>query len=294
MAAGLTAFDRRSRRSFAGELSNMVRTRQSVVVGVDGSQPSAQAALWAAGEAAELLVPLRLVLVNDDPTRDPHARRVVHDLAERCRQSVEDLEITEEVVLGHPAEELVHRSSTARLVAVGTRGRGGFRETLLGSISAAVAAHAASPVVVVPGAPPRTSGPVVVGVDDSTSSRSALRFAFEAAQRRSCELVALQALPNFYFIPGPYDHPDRDELLAKAESSLTEQVAAHHADHPEVSVRNVVSNLPPAQALVEACARAQLLVVGHRGRGGFTGLLTGSVARSVLHHPPCPVAVVSG
>ncbi|SDX75224.1 Nucleotide-binding universal stress protein, UspA family [Saccharopolyspora shandongensis] len=272
----------------------MTRAKQSVVVGVDGSESSLQAALWAAAEAERLSVPLRVVLINNDPTRDPFAEEVVRDIADSCRRAVGELEITEEVAPGHPAEELVHRSASARLVVVGSRGQGAFRETLLGSISAAVATHASSPVVVVPGHDTATSGPVVVGVDDSTGSRKALRYAFDAADRRRSELVAVQALPNAYFIPGPYDHPDRDELLASAEKRLAEQVSACTDSYPQVVVRQVVSNIPPVRALREAAQHAQLLVVGHRGLGGFSGLLVGSVARGVLHHPPCPVAVVPG
>lgn len=261
------------------------------MVGVDGSGPSARAALWAADEAARLSVPLRLVLVNDDPAREPYAKEVVHDISNRCRHAVGDLAIDGEVAHGHPAEELVRRSASARLIVVGSHGYGAFRDALLGSISAAVATHASSPVVVVRGVAPK-SGPVVVGLDDSAGSRKALQFAFDAANRRGSELVAVQALPNAYFIPGPYSHPDRDELLAQAEHRLAEQVATPAETYPEVTVRRIVSNVPPVEALCEAGQHAQLLVVGHRGRGGFTGLLIGSVARGVLHHAPCPVAVV--
>ncbi|SDZ17284.1 Nucleotide-binding universal stress protein, UspA family [Saccharopolyspora shandongensis] len=272
----------------------MTRAKQPIVAGVDGSESSMQAALWAAGEAQLLSAPLLLVLVNNDPIRKPYAEEVVRDIGSRCQEAVTELEISEEVTYGHPAEELVHRSASARLVVVGSRGQGAFRDTLLGSTSAAVATHASSPVVVVPSDSADLPGPVVAGVDGSPGCRPALRFAFEIANRRRSELVALQALPNAYFIPGPYDHPDRDELLAHAKQQLTEQLSPLTASYPEVVVRQVVSNIPPVQALHEAAEHAQLLVVGHRGRGGFTGLLIGSVARGVLHHAPCPVAVVPG
>ncbi|MBB5157512.1 universal stress protein [Saccharopolyspora phatthalungensis] len=272
----------------------MTRTKQSVVVGVDGSESSLQAALWAAAEADRLSVPLHLIVINNDPSRDPYAKKVVADFSNRCRHAAGGIEITEEVVYGHPAEELVHRSASARLVVVGSRGQGAFRETLLGSTSAAVATHASSPVVVVPGGGTATSGPVVAGVDDSPGCRPALQYAFDAAKHRHSELVAVQALPNAYFIPGPYEHPDRDELLDLAQRGLAEQVSTFTGDYPEVAVRQVVSNIAPVQALLEAAQHAQLLVVGHRGRGGFAGLLVGSVARGVLHHAPCPVAVVPG
>lgn len=272
----------------------MERTEQSVVVGVDGSDSSAHAALWAVGEAVRLAVPLRLLLVNNDPIREAHAEAVVRDIANTCQRQADELEIAEEVGHGQPAEELVRRSTSAPLVVVGSRGQGAFRATLLGSTSAAVAAHSTCPTVVVPGTAPPASGPVVVGVDGSSGSRAAIRFAFEAASHRHVELVAVQALSTAYFIPGPYDHPDRDELLASAERELDAQVSTWSGDFPNVRSSRYVSNVPPVQALSEAARQAQLLVVGRRGEGGFTGLLQGSVSRGVLHHPPCPVAVVPG
>ncbi|MEU6268159.1 universal stress protein [Saccharopolyspora shandongensis] len=270
----------------------MAREEQSVVVGVDGSGASARAALWAAAEAVRLSVPLRLVLVSDDPTREPYAKELVHDIDARCRHAAGDLDIVDEVAYGHPAAELVHRSESARLLVVGSHGHGALRGALLGSISAAVAAHATSPVVVVRGVGPAKSGPVVVGVDDSPGSRTALHYAFDAANRRSSELVAVQALPNTYFTPGPHDGPDRDKLFTQAELRLAEQVSAWSDAYPEVAVRRIVSNVPPVTALCDAAQHAQLLVVGQRGRGGFTALRLGSVARGALHHAPCPVAVV--
>lgn len=64
----------------------MERAEQSTVVGVDGSHSSAQAALWAAAEAVRLAVPLRLILVNNEPDRESHAKAVVRDLSSSCRR----------------------------------------------------------------------------------------------------------------------------------------------------------------------------------------------------------------
>ncbi|KAA5834219.1 universal stress protein [Saccharopolyspora hirsuta] len=264
---------------------------RSVVVGVDGSPPSARAALWAGTEAARAGWPLHLVLVNDDPTRADHAERTVEDLVERCRRARPELPVTGEVADGHPARELVHRSETARLLVVGSRGHGAFREVLLGSISTTVAAHARCPVAVVRGAP-RNSGPVAVGVDDSPGSQVALRHAFDCATRRRAELVAVQALPDAYFTADVYPPLDPQEIRTRADLHLAEQLAGWCAEHPDVPVHRRVANQHPVAALCSAAESAQLLVVGHRGRGGFAGLLLGSVANGVLHHAPCPVAVV--
>ncbi|MBB5159759.1 universal stress protein [Saccharopolyspora phatthalungensis] len=269
----------------------MARSKQSVVVGVDGSESSVQAALWAAAEAARLAVPAHLVLVNDDPAREDFAKQAVRDIAERCHREYPELTITDEVAVGHPAEELVRRSDTAQLVVVGSRGHGVFRDALLGAISTSVAAHARCPVVVVRGHA-TVPGPVVVGVDNSPGSRIAVHYAFDAASRRQTDLVAVQALPDAYFTVGAYPAPDRQEIQNRADLHLAEQLSGWCADYPDVTVHREVANQHPVSTLCDAARQAQLLVVGHRGRGGFAGLLLGSVANGVLHHAPCPVAVI--
>ena len=91
----------------------MTRTEQPVVVGVDGSASSARAALWAATEAMRLAVPLRLVLVNDDPVREAHAAAIVGDIRTSCQRAERELEVADEVSFGHPprnccAERIPH------------------------------------------------------------------------------------------------------------------------------------------------------------------------------------------
>ncbi|GAA2795110.1 universal stress protein [Saccharopolyspora taberi] len=262
----------------------------SAVAGVDGSEQSVLAARWAAREADLRGLPLHLLLVNDDPARAPHCESALADATRACHEVAPELTVTAEITFGHPIEELVHISAHAPLLVVGSRGRGGFLDAVLGSVSSAVATHGECPVVVVRN--PADTGPVVVGVDNSRGSRFALAFAFDAAARRATGLVAVQALPDAYFHPGPFPHPDRDELRDSADRHLAEQLAGWSEQYPDVPVSRAATNEHPVAALREAAEGAQLLVVGHRGRGGFTGMLLGSVASGVLHHSPCPVAVV--
>ncbi|RKT87967.1 Nucleotide-binding universal stress protein, UspA family [Saccharopolyspora antimicrobica] len=263
----------------------MARTR-SVVVGVDGSPPSVRAALWAGAEAVRTGLPLHLLQVDGAP-----AGHTIDELTGKCRKAIPELVVTGEVTAGHPAQELVRRSAEAQLVVVGSHGHGAFREALLGSTSTSLAAHARCPVVVVRGEP-RTAGPVVVGVDDSPGSHAALQHAFDHAAHRRTELIAVQALPDAHFSADVYPAPDPREIRTRADLHLAEQLAGWCADYPDVPVHRDVANQHPVTALCHAAESAQLLVVGHRGRGGFAGLLLGSVAHGVLHHAPCPVAVV--
>lgn len=265
---------------------------QTVVVGVDGSEHSFRAASWAATEAGRRRAPLHVVIVNDDPARSDYVAKAVREAAERCRTQSPELEVTDEVVTGRPIEELVRRSHGAQMIVLGSRGNGGFTDAMLGSVSTAVATHGACPVVVVRGDISTAGGPVVVGLDDSPGGHAALGFAFGAAAARRSELLALQAWHEEGLLAVPLPPADREEIQGQIERSLVEQVAGWSDTYPDIAVRTVAQHGHPVAALADAARGAQLLVVGHRGRGGFSGLFLGSVASGVLHHSPCPVVVI--
>jgi nucleotide-binding universal stress UspA family protein len=172
-------------------------------------------------------------------------------------------------------------------VVVGSRGRGGMAGMLLGSVSWQVAAHAHCPVVVVRGhwrsAGGYAPGPVVVGTDGSPASDAVLGFGFEEAALRGAPLLAVCALAD---APGCLGGDLN--LQQDAEQAITR----HEKEHPEVAVQRQVAQGGARAALLAAAHDAQLLVVGSRGRGGIKGMLLGSVSQAVLHHAPCPVAVV--
>lgn len=134
---------------------------------------------------------------------------------------------------------------------------------------------------------------VVVGVDESEGAKEALRWAVREATRRGWSVTAVmawglldqhRAIGGDAFDPG-YGEEDAASALA---TIVTEAVGTEAAGTVE---RRAVCDLP-AQALVQAAADAQLLVVGARGLGGFRGLLLGSVSRHLLHHATTPVAIV--
>ncbi|MGW5643022.1 universal stress protein [Saccharopolyspora sp. NPDC003752] len=265
-----------------------------VVVGVDGSESSLTAAAWAAGEAdlrhAELV---HLVMVSGDPSRDDEAWEIVGPVAERTADRHPGLAVSSGVEPGEPADVLLQLSDAAELVVVGSRGRSTLAATLLGSVSAKVAAHAQCPVVVV--RDHRDSGAVVVGVDNSPHGGAALRYGFDAASRYGSELVAVQVWQDIEYAPVvPRMEYELADLRDEALRGVAEQLAGWTESYPDVPVRKVAQRGHPVAELAAAAEDARLLVVGHRGRGGFTGLLLGSVAAGVLHHASCPVAVVRG
>lgn len=141
-----------------------------------------------------------------------------------------------------------------------------------------------------PGTEPRSgSGRIVVGVDGSVPSEEALRWAIGQARLtdRPVEAVISWRVPVNYGV-GPLTGFDWEGDATSALSDTVAKVAGADADG--VSQRVVEGH--PAQVLLDAAAGAALLVVGSRGRGGFTGMLLGSVSQHVLAHAPCPVVVV--
>jgi nucleotide-binding universal stress UspA family protein len=133
----------------------------------------------------------------------------------------------------------------------------------------------------------RTEGDVVVGVDDSGLSASAIAFAFAQASRWDRPLVALHALPAGWgaFLSERVQLADLDE---RARAALAEALAGWQEKFPDVRVSQVISTDHPVRALRGAADRAGLLVLGSHGRDSV-----GSVSTTVLRIAPCTVAVVT-
>jgi len=139
-------------------------------------------------------------------------------------------------------------------------------------------------------------GGVAVGVDGSQSSITALRHAADEACLRKTALHVVRAW-TMRTVPRPADcPPGRVPSIVEYEEEARRRtqvlVDAELGESPPCEVRVHVVHAPSAQALVAASKFADLLVVGHRGRGGFGGLLLGSVAEQCVRHAHCPVLVV--
>ena len=177
------------------------------------------------------------------------------------------------------------------MFVVGNRGRGGFTGLLAGSVSMALAATSACPVVVHRGVP-TPEGTVVVGVDGSPDGEAAIGYAFEEARLRQAPLVAVHAWSDEVFDPAVAALLDRAGIEQREAAVLEEAMAPWQQKNPDVRVRTRLALDSAAGTLVGESGSAQLVVVGSRGHGGLAGLLMGSVSRAVVHHAHCPVAVV--
>ncbi|MEO9326980.1 universal stress protein [Gordonia aurantiaca] len=278
-----------------------------IVVGVDGSECSQMAVDWAVGACLREKRPLRVLsAVGTVPyayaptammTADvvmgamqADARRAVDAAVNHVRDLAPDLHVDGRVVGGTPQLALRHASGEAHKLVVGRRGLGGVRGLLLGSVSADAAAHAECPVVIV-GGPPPTVGPVVVGVDASPISVTAIAHAFAQADLLQTSVLAVHGIGITNAPLRGQDDTVVTNLRTEAEEMLGEMLAGFPEDYPDVKIERRVGMGSPAAEIVDAAATAQLVVVGTRGRGGFRGLLLGSTSRAVAQVAPCPVMV---
>jgi nucleotide-binding universal stress UspA family protein len=265
-----------------------------LAVGIDGSEASLEAVDWAADEALRHEVPL-LLLHAAAPDQDVSGW--VAAAAERAGNRAPAVRLSSEVLHGDAASALVGRGRNALALVLGSRGLGDLAGLLLGSVSLAVAAHADCPVVVVRGGREHREGRfgcVVVGVEDGEGSGTAVQFAFREAHVRRCRLAAVHAWGVPVGNPGP---PGLSGYALRARERPPAQVLADAVRGPaqryrDVAVSGQVVEGPARRALLDAAARADLLVVGARRRHGHVGLQLGLVNHGVLHHAPCPIAVV--
>jgi nucleotide-binding universal stress UspA family protein len=138
-------------------------------------------------------------------------------------------------------------------------------------------------------------GTIVVGVDGSSGSRQALRFAVEEARLRGARLRAVTAwhIPPVVYSGGYVPPLDRREFEESATAVGEKALAEVATDAGGLDVERLAAEGQAAQVLLDEAESAELLVVGSRGHGGFTGLLLGSVSQQCAHHARCPVVIVN-
>jgi nucleotide-binding universal stress UspA family protein len=138
---------------------------------------------------------------------------------------------------------------------------------------------------------------IVVGVDGSEGSKRAIEWAAAEARLRRTPLKLVSA----WYPPaalyggmgwGPMDGEFIDDLRTLAQRRLEDTCSELSTQLAGIEVERSVIEGAAATVLLDAATEAELLVVGTRGHGGFTGLLLGSVSQQCAHHSPCPVVIV--
>ncbi|HEY2127413.1 MAG TPA: universal stress protein [Streptosporangiaceae bacterium] len=274
-----------------------------IVAGADGSPESVQAVEWAAREAALRGTSLRIVAVASMPprmspnpaTHDTVAGHIEEDTAEALSAAASQAAAAapgvaiETTLLEHaaPATALADSGQDALMLVLGSRGAGGFRTLILGSVSRYAATHAACPVVVVREEATATPPQIVVGVHDRADSAAALGFAFEEAALRQARLVATHARSRSLL--GGHEEPPDEE-----QRTLDALLASWREKYPDVSASAEIIHGHPGRVLAGASARAELVVLGRHARGAGHRRSVGSVTHPVLHHAHGPVVSVPG
>lgn len=286
-------------------------TKYGILTGVDGSALSRAAVAWAAGEAAmrhehvTLMHVVAPVIVSWPVAgeqvaiakwQQDNAQDVLlqarNDLAAAAGGSC-PIEVRTEVQYSNVVHTLVDASKEARMVVVGSHGRGALGRFVLGSVSSGLAHHAHCPVAIVHAdetSPIDPGAPVLLGIDGSPASKAATAFAFEEAAGRGVPLVALHAWSDVGVFP--MLGMDWRTYQGQGEELLAERLAGWQERYPDVQIERRLVCDTPARWLLEESERAQLVVLGSHGRGGFGGMLLGSVSSAVAQSAKIPVIVV--
>jgi len=285
-----------------------------IVVGIDGSPQSGNALDWAVararlgGEEIELLHAYSFTPpVDFFGYYGVEAGQQVAWLTEfseellaaataHVREVAPELTCITTSTLGHPAAMLAEASGGADAIVVGRHGLGRAASVLMGSVSNRLTVEAKCPLVVVGDGELPTTGPIVVGVDDSPFGTNALRYAMAEAAVRKTGVRAVVA----------YDLTDqaiqgdpelvarvRADVEAEAEGPIARALAeVQRTGSAAVDVNGVAVEGRAAEAILRHSHDAQLIVVGTHGKGLFRRALLGSVSRQVLDAADRPVAII--
>ncbi len=278
----------------------------TIIVGVKDAQVSSHAVDWAVERAIARRQAVELVAIvggavgavgEDDIVAEAltAAQELLDTHVERVRAAHPSLSITTRVAAGDPVRVLNEASRDATLLVIGSDYRGSSDRPARGAHGVRIVAGAECPVVVVPALEERPRSGVVVGVDGSTSSEHALRFAAAEAARLGEKLIAVSAWT-------PLSAP-RNSLAVYPEMYLTNMQAATEevlalalaglaVDYPDLAVERRAVQGYPSHVLNEAAQDARMTVVGTHGRGALARFLLGSISQEVLARLATVTAVV--
>lgn len=283
---------------------------KAILVGVDGSHASYKATWWAANYAKHAGLTLQIVCAYSLPSYaavsfdatytamgdDNAAHSDAQEILSKAKAIADEqgVEATTLIVTGDPASVFVELSRNYNLIVIGNRGKGGLAERLLGTTSSSLPAYAYCPIVVVPYTDDdgnlmhlnNTITRVAVGSDESKWGLKALEIAANFAAAWDAELDVISAVPNM-------KGSDDEGVMASFKDDLEVRIKPLEEAHPDLKINKQIVPGPAVGALTKASYDHDVVVVGSRGRGGFTGLLLGSTSQGLLQHAVGPVYVVS-
>ncbi|MFI0901061.1 universal stress protein [Streptomyces sp. NPDC020983] len=283
---------------------------EQLVVGIDGSPASAAAAEWAGREASMRGAAVRMLNVWRAPTSNvqfspgPEGLRMweetrAFDAARQVEQDHPEVVATAEQVPGAPVQALVEAAGGSAMLVLGSRGAGALAGYVYGSVGLQVVARCDRPVVLVrqPDAGPGEEGAeVVLCVDLGRPCDALMTFAFEEAAARGAVLRVLHVwdLHRKYGYAVPAFSPQlKHQLHREKAEELSSLLEPYRAGFDGVRVVEDLAEGSVTDGLVTTASAAGLLVVGRRRRRTPLGVRIGAVTHAVVHHAPCPVAVIA-
>ncbi|MFP5322811.1 MAG: universal stress protein, partial [Acidimicrobiia bacterium] len=281
----------------------------TVIAGVDGSGASSQALRWAAREAQWRDEPLVAVMAwgfLDQHTAEPGApfdpayghAQATGALATYVRSALPEAvadAVELRAVCDLPAAALVAAASARDLLVVGSRGLGGFRGLLLGSVSRRCVHEAPCPVGVVRESSPGDGarhGLIVVGVDGSDGSRRAVTWALAEARLRGATVELVHDSPVGLIGADAIALHDGAAVELEAERVFDGVLLGQDLRGVHPPVRRTTTFEGAAASILRRAEGADLVVVGSHGRSTLARLALGSVSSQVVHHSDRPVVVV--
>lgn len=285
------------------------------IVGIDGSDAATDALRWAVGHAGvrgvsitalgayhvpalmSVFVAKRGFGVDELGLAATAGHDVDAAIEAASSNTAEGASVIEaEVTEGQAQQVLVDASADAGLLVLGRTGSGGLRHQLLGSVSQYCVTHAASPVAVVPpGCAERVTGTIAVGFDGSDHAAAALRWALEFAGSETGDagsgvvVRVIAAIEIAAWLDGDVSRERFADDLELEKQRIIDALDAVDVDRR--AERSIVLG-GVREALAEAQATADLMVVGTRGHGRLTAGLLGSVSTWLLHGAEVPVVIV--
>ncbi|WEV75807.1 universal stress protein [Bifidobacterium sp. ESL0800] len=283
---------------------------KAILVGVDGSQASYKATWWAANYAKHAGLMLQIVCAYSLPSYaavsfdstytsmgDDNAAHIdAQEILSKAKAIADEqgVEAQTLIVTGDPSSVFVELSRNYNLIVIGNRGKGGLAERLLGTTSSSLPAYAYCPIIVVPYTDDdgktmhlnNTIKRVAVGIDASAWGLKALQIAADLSADRGAELDVIDAVAGLQGVS------DEDGVYDSYMEDLETQIAPVREAHPDLKITKTIVPESAVSALTKASYDHDIVVVGSRGKGGFTGLLVGSTSQGLIQHAAGPVYVV--
>ncbi|KUM33147.1 universal stress protein [Arthrobacter sp. EPSL27] len=275
-----------------------------IVVGTNGSAGSEAALAWALERAAAYKLPVTIIHAVDDRWISPDfqyhelIRQAGMELLQKAqadaRGQAPGVEVDIQLRHGSGGSVLREVSKEASMVVVGEHDKHWMDGGPLTDRALQIASAAEIPAAVIPLKRGAGNSGVVVGVDGSEESLQAVDFAASEADKGGDELTVVLAFrrPSRWVENQLPKSGLAESILEEDRIVLAESVAGLADKYPDVVVhQRLETDADPARALVDAAKDARLLVIGSRGRGGFSRMMLGSTAHAVLLNVPCPTIV---